>query len=439
MPATILIIDAGARGHAISCAYETSRNVGRIVVAPGNDFISSNRTKEVLVEKACAVHDPASILEVAKKYNPDIIDVAQDNALALGTTDLLRKNGFRVFGPTQLASRIESDKKWSKEFMIRHGIPTARFAHFSSENEAIDYVSTIYTRSPNTYIFIKAAGLCGGKGALMANSIEDAVSCIYAMKSFGSAGKTFLIEEGLQGEEFSCYAISDGNSYRIFKSAQDHKKSHDHDTGDQTGGMGAISPAQVTDHFASQIEETMIAPALRGMKSEQVPFEGILYLGGIIADGKPYVIEYNARWGDPECQVVLPSVTTDYFELVNAVIEKRLHEVRLEQDNKRRLCIVGSLRGYPHEFSSARGSRIFGLDAAINIEHVRLFGAGIICNNGQFLADGGRVLNVVGEGATIVEARSRAYSAISQIFIEGNKMHYRTDIGWNDLERFYAI
>ena len=434
---SIMIVGSGAREHTISNAYENSPQVDRIIVAPGNDFIGYRRQKEVVVEKECYLKDPDSILALARKYNPDLVDVAQDDALAHGTVDLLEENGFRVFGPKRATARIEWDKRWSREFMQRHEIPQPKFKYFDDENLAKGYAQELYQKKPNLLIYTKATGLCSGKGALKSISLEQTLRNIEQMKTFpDKAGAIFLIEEGLAGEEFSYHAISDGQNYYIFKSAQDNKTVLDFDEGDQTGGMGAISPAIVTEPFAEQIEQEIISRAIRGMASEYNPFRGILYLGGIIVDGKPMSIEYNARWGDPECQAVLPSIETDYVDIVDACLNGRLTDVQIRQDKKTRVCVVGSSRGYPDNYSQVRGKRIFGLEEAMEMEGITILGAGIDVQDGRFYANGGRLFSIVGEGENILEAKQKAYSAMARINIESNNLHYRTDIGWRDVERF---
>ncbi len=433
----VLIIGAGAREHAISQAYEKSPQIKKIIVAPGNDFITYKREKEVVIDKNCSLKDPQSILNIAESYSPDLIDVAQDDALAAGTVDSLRKNRFLVFGPTKQAARIEWDKKWSREFMTRHKIPAPVYSSFVSEKLAKDYVKGLYCKEPEKFLYIKASGLCAGKGALEARNLDEAIRNIEKMKTFGEAGSEFLIEHGLEGEEFSCYAISDGETYHILKSAQDNKRVYNFDGGDQTGGMGAISPAMVTEPLSKEIEEQLIAKAFNGMKSEDILYKGILYLGGIVVNGKPMNIEYNARWGDPECQVVLPSIENDYVGIIMLALERRLWEIKLGQDDKTRFCVVGASKGYPNDYSNAKGKQIYGLEEAMKVEGVTVLGAAIAVQDGKFYADGGRLFSIVTEGPDIVEAKQRAYSAIAHINIEGNNLHYRTDIGHRDVERFF--
>ena len=434
---SVMIIGSGAREHTISYAYEKSPQVDRVIVAPCSNFVSYKRKKEVVSSKNGSLKDPPSILSLAKKYKPDLIDVAQDDALASGVVDLLQESGFQVFGPTKQAARIEWDKRWSREFMQRHQIPHPHFRYFDSEANGISYVTELYCEDPTRLLYTKATGLCFGKGALKSTNLEGAIRNIHKMKSFpNEAGKVFLVEEGLVGEEFSCSALSDGKNYKLLKSAQDNKTVYNFDEGDQTGGMGAISPAKVTDSIYHEIEENQISRVINGMASEGVPYQGILYLGGIIVNETPINIEYNARWGDPECQVVLPSVETDYVDIVTACLEGRLREVEVRQDDKIRVCVVGASRGYPHHYSQVTGKRIYGLEEAMEMDGITIFGAGIDVKDGKCYANGGRLLSVVAEGKNILEAKQRAYSAIAHISVEGNNLHYRTDIGWRDVERF---
>jgi phosphoribosylamine---glycine ligase len=435
---TILVVGSGGREHAISCAYERSSKVSRVVVAPGNDFIAYRRKKEVVCDKKCSLKSPNSILKIAKKYNPDLIDIAQDDALASGCVDLLKKEGFKVFGPTRDSSRIEWDKGWSREFMEKYNIPTPWFKYFDNVDRAKGFVEGVFCEGGEKMLYVKAAGLCEGKGALKITNLDEAFLAIDKMKDFGESGKSFLIEEGLVGEEFSYYAISDGKNYKIFKSAQDNKRVLNFDCGSQTGGMGVVSPAEVCDQIVEKIEEEQIGRAINGMFKEGFPYKGILYLGGIIKGDNIKNIEYNARWGDPECQTILPGVTTDYVDLVLAVLDGGLGSFEIEQDSKVRVCVVGSSRGYPEDYSNVKGSRIYGLEEAMKKNDVQIFGAGIKIRDDKFYVNGGRLFNVVAEGDNILEAKEKAYSAMAGISIEGNGLHYRTDIGWRDVDRELA-
>ncbi len=444
---TVLIIGAGAREDTISRAWEKSSKVKRLIAAPGNDFIGYERKKEVIVDKNCSLKDPESLLRIACKYNPDRIEVAQDDALAGGTVDLLQKNGFQVFGPTKIPARIEWDKKESREFMQRHKIPSPDFRWFDSNKSPIfrlfdpnksakNYVKKLYKKEPDKLTYIKATGLCAGKGALKSTNLDEAIANIQKMKKFGDAGKVFLVEEGLIGEEFSYHVVVDGENYHAFKSAQDSKTVFNFDEGDQTGGMGAISPAMVTAPISEDIEKNLIKKPIDGMRKEGRPYKGVLYLSGIKVDGKPFNIEYNARWGDPECQVVLPSVKTDYVDIIEACLEGRLDRIEIQEDKKSRFCIVGASRGYPNNYENVIGKRIYGLEDAMKIDGVEVYGAGIKIIDGKFYANGGRLFSIVGEGDNIMDARQKACFAMAHVHIKGNNLQHKIDIGWRDVERF---
>lgn len=432
---SVMIVGGGAREHAISKAYEKSRDVDKIIVAPGNDFIGFQREKEVIIEKSCSLRDPESILSIAVKYKPDLVDVAQDDALAAGTVDLLKENGFHAFGPTKQQARIEWDKTWSRKLMTKYSIPCPDYHIFSDESPAIDYMNAVYSANPGEVLYVKASGLCSGKGALKSTSLNEAISNIKEMKNFSDAGKTFLIETGLEGEEFSYYAITDGTDYIPFKPAQDNKRLYNFDEGLQTGGMGSISPAMVTEPFTKEIEDVFISRAIGSMSNEESGYSGILYFGGIVRGEDVSCIEYNSRWGDPECQSILPGIITDYFTLATACIENRISHINFRQDDKTRVCVVGASRGYPEDFSSVRGKRIYGLEDAMHLDGIKIFGSGISIKDNEFYADGGRLFSVVAEGNNIIDARQKAYSAMASIHVEGNNLHYRTDIGWRDAER----
>lgn len=436
----VMVVGSGAREHAISEAYERSKKVKSLVVTPGNDFIGYGRSKEVIIDKYSSLTDPKSILAVAEKYRPDLVDVAQDDALAAGTADLLWKHGFAVFGPLLAAAQIEWDKRWSRGFMQRHNIPTPEFHSFTvkERDQAEQYAHHYFEQYPKKTLFIKAAGLCGGKGALKATDAREALARIRQMEQFGEAGEQFVVEEGLEGEEFSYYALSDGKTYRLFKSAQDNKLSHDGDRGEQTGGMGAVAPARVTESLTGEIERRYIAPVFAGLRSEKMPYTGVLYLGGIVTKEGIKTIEYNARWGDPECQVVLPGLTTDYAHLVSAAVDGKLGDAEFVQDDVVRVCVVGAAKGYPGDYSAVTGREIKGLAEAMTMENVSIYGAAVDVRDGKFFADGGRLFSVVGSGSDIGTARSRAYEAMDRMSIDGDNLHFRTDIGVRDLKRHQA-
>ncbi len=433
---TVMVVDASTRAHAISEAYERSPNVKKIIVTPGNDFIGWNRKKEVIVAPA-VLEKPETILEVAKKYMPDLIDVAQDDAIASGVVDLLEKNGFKVFGPNKEASKIEWSKKWSRDFMKKNNIPHPRYESFNDKEMGKSYLKKVYEESPTAFLFIKASGLCRGKGAIPSRSLQEGIDAIDSMREFGEAGNEFVIEDGLTGEEVSVYAIFDGESYKVIqKVAQDHKTVFTFDKGKNTGGMGAVTPVSlITPKMMKAIEDQTIAPVLKGMKEIGISYKGILYVGLIIDGEKINVIEYNARWGAPEAEVIIPGIKTPMDEIIFAAINGKLKEIKIEEDEKTRVCVVGASNGYPENYDSVKGKEIYGLKNAIE-EGVYIFGAGIKVKDGKFYANGGRLFSLVAEGNSIEEARQKALQAMGYIYIEGNNLHFRTDIGWREMERF---
>jgi len=435
----VMIIGGGGREHTLVKAYEKSSRIGKIFVAPGNGLMGFWESKKILTFPGIKPTDFPAIWEIVSKNKIDLVDVAQDDPLAEGGVDFFTKKGVAAFGPTKRAAQIEWDKDWARNFMKRHSLPIPAFASFSSASKAIDYVNKL----PTGACFIKAAGLAAGKGAIKAGNKQESVAAIKQMSEFGEAGKTFLIEETLVGEEFSAYAICDGEHFQILKCAQDNKPVGNFDEGPNTGGMGAIAPVLAVEKKSTQEQIAQIfKKVVAGLAAEDRPYTGILYLGGIITSAGLKIIEFNARWGDPEAQVVLPGVKNDYLEIVQACLEGSLNKLKIREDEKTRVCVVGASRGYPGDYSPAKNKKIFGLEEAAKIPGVTIFGAGIERKGslprrqaGNFYTKGGRVFNVVAEGKDILEARSRAYEAMAKIFIEGNNLHYRTDIGWRDVAR----
>ncbi len=464
--AKVMIIDGGARGHALALAYRGNhphfKKEEEVFVAPGNKGMENNFVNRefslwedsINIVPTVSLKDPNSILEAARIIKPDLVDVAQDDALALGTVDLLQQHGFNTFGPTRKAAQIEWDKGWAREFMQRHNIPHPEFRTFqkiidlerTNRSEVISYASQLLDRSG--IVFLKASGLYAGKGVVSATNmmeVREALSEIYKM---GSASQTFLVEEGMRGEEFSYYALVKGTDFACFQSAQDNKRVWNGDKGQNTGGMGANSPALVTKGLERRIEDEIIRPTVEGLASEGRPYNGILYLGGMVCeDGSIKVVEFNSRWGDPECQVILPALkgkSKNYFKLITAENLSEVTEIgdgrsTIEQDGLARVCIVGASVGYPGNYE--QGKKISfsrpGLNPHLN---AYLLSAGINVVDGQMYTRGGRVLNVLSGYAgagdkTVSDARVKALQKIACISIEGNGLHYRTDIAWRDVER----
>lgn len=430
----ILVVGSGGREHVLAEKYSQSKKVDVVFVAPGNDFMIETSRK---IRTIPNIHqlDLEKIVAFAKKEKVDLVDVAMDDPIAKGAINLFQKNNIKAFGPTKKAAEIEWSKAWSRDFMKKYNLPTPHYRTFTNQNEAIAYIKKL----PEQVLFVKASGLALGKGALYAKTKEEAYQAIVAMKQFNNAGKTFLIEECLIGEEFSLFAICDGKNYLIFGNAQDHKRAFDGDLGLNTGGMGCVSPtgALNSKHIA-QIKKTILDPFMNAMQKEKRPYSGILYLGGIVTKKGLKIIEFNARWGEPEAEVVLSSLQNDYLDLVTAAIKQELHKKKIKQDKKIRISIAGCARGYPSDYSAAKGKKIYGLDLASHLPGVSVFGAGLKKVGGNYVVNGGRIFHLVAEGATIHEARARAYEAMSHISVEGNNLHYRTDIGWRELERIHS-
>ena len=428
----VLIIGGGGREHTLVKAYAKSKRVKKIFVVPGNGLMGVFEQKAVVTFPGIKPTDFEKIWEIVEKNKIDLVDVAQDDPLAAGGVDFFTAKGVAAFGPTKTAAQIEWDKEWAREFMNKYHLPIPRFASFSSGKEAERYLNKLQ----NGACFVKAAGLAAGKGAIRANNKNEALAATKQMGSFGSAGETFLIEELLEGEEFSAYAVCNGKHFQILKCAQDNKAIFNFDKGPNTGGMGAVTPILATTKTRTKNKiKGIFENAIAGLASEGRPYTGILYLGGIITKDGIKIIEFNARWGDPEAQVVLPGIKNDYVELVSACLEGRLNKLKIKEDVKTRVCVVGASRGYPGDYSQAKGKKIFGLKEAAHMPGVAVIGAGIERRGQDFLTNGGRLFNIVAEGKNIIEARNKAYSAMAKIFIEGNNLHYRTDIGWRDVER----
>lgn len=433
----ILILGSGGREHAIANAYAKNKRVEKIYIAPGNLFIDfSNKKVNSLTDISST--DFEKIISAINKFKIDLIDVAQDEPVALGFVDKFNELGIRAFGPSKDASQIEWSKDWSRKFMLKYHLPIPRFKAFNSVNKGIFYVKSLREQS----LFVKASGLALGKGAIRAENKKEAILAIKEMKKFGKAGETFVIEEEIKGEEFSLFVICDGDNYKILGSAQDHKTAFNNDIGPNTGGMGCVSnPKIITPKIIKEIDQKILVPFLKGMKKEGRPYSGILYLGGMITrsassgQAEVKIVEFNSRWGDPEAQVLIPGIKTDYLTIIESVVNKKLKNIKIKTDNLIRVSVAGCSSGYPIDYSRAKGKKIINIEMVSKFPNVSVFGAGISKKENKFIVSGGRVFHLMAEGKTLIQARMRAYGAISVINIEENNLHYRTDIGWHDMER----
>lgn len=427
----ILILGSGGREHVLANAYARNRRVKKIFVAPGNALIEYKNKKAVCFPEVLST-DFKRILNLVKKYKIDLVDVAQDDPLAEGFVDKFQALGVKAFGPTKVSAEIEWNKDWSRHFMTKYKLPIPTYRSFSDIKKAIIYVNSLKEQA----LYVKASGLALGKGAIRAENKKEALKAIDSMSKFGKAGDTFLIEECMVGEEFSLFAICDGNNYQIIGTAQDHKTVYDGDKGPNTGGMGCVSnPKIATPSVLRTVEQTILKPFIYGMKKEKRAYVGILYLGAMVTKTGTKIVEFNSRWGDPEAEVIIPSIKTDYLTIVENTLNKKINKIKIKCDKLSRVSVAGCSLGYPIDYSKAKGKIISGLEKVIKLAGVKIFGAGITKKGKKFVVNGGRVFHIVGEGKNLFQAKNKAYKAMSQINIQNNNLHFRTDIGWRDLER----
>lgn len=415
----VLIVGGGGREHAIAWKISQSPKVSRLYCAPGNGGIAS--LAQCVPIKAM---DIEGIVEFAKSEGIDLVVVAPDDPLAAGMVDALESAGIRAFGPNKAAAEIESSKVFSKSLMKKYGIPTAAYEVFENDSDALDYLRTCSYPT-----VIKADGLALGKGVIIANDFEeaqDAVRSIMSDKIFGNAGNRVVIEEFLTGTEVSILTFTDGETLVPMISSQDHKRALDDDMGPNTGGMGTFSPSRIyTDEVDEWCMKNIFMPTIDAMRKEGRRFKGVLYFGLILTADGPKVLEYNARFGDPETQVVLPHLKTDIIDIFEAIIDERLADVNIEWDNRSAVCVILASGGYPGKYRT--GLEITGIEEAEKDPSVTVFHAGTKLEAGKYYTAGGRVLGVTAVADTIDDARAKAYAAVGKINFEG--MHYRKDIG----------
>ncbi len=417
----ILIIGSGGREHAIGWKVAQSSMCGELFFAPGNAG-----TSELGTNVDIGATDIQKLLEFAKAENIDLTLALPDDPLALGIVDLFRANDLKIWGPTKGASQLEWSKAFSKNFMHAHNLPTAQFETFTDFEKA-----KVYLQSQSLPIVIKASGLALGKGVVIAQSLDEAEKALEDMmvkKVFGEAGTEVVIEEFMTGPEISTHAFSDGINYKFFPISQDHKKVGEGDTGLNTGGMGTIAPVPFIDEALEiQIKNTVVVPTLVGMDYDGVPIEGLLYPGLMLTPNGPKILEYNARFGDPETQSYMRLLDTDLLEIINMSLDKKLNELEVRWKENTFACnIVLASGGYPSAYE--KGKVISGIAEAEKEKDIIIFHAGTKLNeNGELVTNGGRVLGVSAIGATLEEALAKAYKAIEKISFEG--MYYRKDIG----------
>lgn len=420
----VLLIGSGGREHALAWKLAASAKLEKLYCAPGNPGIA-----EYAELAALDVTDHAAVIAFAKEKAIDLVVVGPEAPLVAGLADDLTTAGIRVFGPSKLAAQLEGSKGFTKDLCARFDIPTGAYGRFNNAPKAKAYI-----REMGAPIVVKADGLAAGKGVVVAMTLDEALDAVDACfeGAFGSAGAEVVVEEFLDGEEASFFCICDGKTALSLDSAQDHKRVGDGDTGVNTGGMGAYAPAPVmTPEIVERTMRELIEPTMRGMAEIGAPFSGVLFLGLMIGKDGPKLIEYNTRFGDPECQVLMMRLESDLLDLINAAVDGRLDQVSLEWKDQPALTIVMAAEGYPTNVK--KGSTIRGLDKLEGIEGLKVFHAGTAEKDGELIANGGRVLNVTAIAETVAEAQANAYDAVKKIdWPEG---FYRSDIGWRAVER----
>ncbi|HWR59438.1 MAG TPA: phosphoribosylamine--glycine ligase [Thermodesulfovibrionales bacterium] len=421
----VLVIGGGGREHAIVWKLSQSKHVDRIYCAPGNAGIS-----EIAECIDISTNSFDALLDFVKYEWIDLTIVGPEEPLSRGIVDVFEREGRRILGPSRKAAQLESSKVFSKDFMKRHGIPSAEYSVFSSYVHAENHV-----RMKGAPIVVKADGLASGKGVFVANTVDEAITALKLImkeRIFGEAGDKVLVEECLVGEEASFMVFCDGKTLKPMASSQDHKRIFDGDKGPNTGGMGAYSPAPVvTRDMESEIMEKVMWPVMKGLRAEGIKYKGILYAGIMIKDGTPYVLEFNCRLGDPETQPVLSRMDADLADVAFGITDEKLSEVDLKWRPESSVCIVIASKGYPGQYD--KGKVIRGLDEVKGQKDVFVFHAGTSFDDGDVVTSGGRVLGVTALGADISEARDNAYSATRKIHFEG--MQYRKDIAERALKR----
>lgn len=415
----VLVIGGGGREHAVCRALSRSKSVTRLLCAPGNGGIAS-----VAECVPIAATDVAGIVDYAKNNAVDFVVVTPDDPLALGMVDALEEAGIPAFGPRKNAAVIESSKVFSKNLMRKYGIPTAEYEVFDDLAEAESYI-----RKKGAPIVVKADGLALGKGVVVAETVEQAVEALREMmveRKFGESGSRVVIEEYMTGPEVTVLAFTDGKTIRPMPSSQDHKRVFDGNRGPNTGGMGAFTPSPYyTPEIAEECMRTIFRPTVEAMNSEGRPFKGVLYFGLMLTPKGPRVVEYNARFGDPETQPLLTLLESDLMEIFQAVREERLEEVDIRFKNEAACCVVLASGGYPGSYE--KGFEITGLDKVP--EDIVVYHAGTVLDGGVYRTNGGRVLGVTATGPTLAKAAKRAYDGVDCISFRN--MHYRKDIARN--------
>ncbi len=415
----ILLIGSGGREHALAWKLAQSPKADTIYIAPGN-----GGTAQCGINVDIADDDVRGLVDFARSHDIGLVVPGPELPLTLGIANALKDAGIPCFGPTEYCARLEGSKSFSKQIMLENGVPTAHFAMFRDADRALEFIE-----EKGVPLVIKADGLAAGKGVIICETKErarHAIEQIMVHKQFGTSGDKVIIEELLVGEEVSFLAFSDGRNIKCMPSSQDHKAVGEGDTGLNTGGMGAYSPAGLlpTDQYETMAEETII-PIIRAMEAKGHPFVGVLYAGLMMTENGPSVLEYNVRFGDPECQPLMMRLDTDLVEIMQACTQGRLDEIEVKWSDETALCVVMAAKGYPEAYP--KGMRITGFEKAEEVGGVKVFQAGTVRTPQGILSSGGRILGVTALGESLEEAQKSAYAAVDAIHFENS--YVRRDIG----------
>ncbi|WP_148625285.1 phosphoribosylamine--glycine ligase [Aliarcobacter cryaerophilus] len=420
----ILILGSGGREYSIGLALKNEKS-HNLYFMPGNGATSN-------LGKNINITDYEKLAIFAKENSIDLTIVGPEGPLVDGVVDIFKKYELTIFGPSKEAAQLEGSKAYMKNILKKYNIPTAAFIETSNKQDAYDFIDVM----KNLPIVVKADGLCGGKGVIIAQSKEEAKKTVDDMlngSSFGEAGEKVIIEEFLDGYELSVFAICDGENYKILPAAQDHKRVGDGDTGPNTGGMGAYAPTPlVNDDIYKKLEDRVIKPTLKGMQEENAPFEGVLFIGVMVVNGEPIVLEYNVRFGDPECEILMPLIESKVSELFYFGATKQLDKLDIKFKNKFAVGVVMASSNYPYSSSAPSIISLSNIVDKELLENSHISFAGVEEKDGNLIATGGRVAVCVAIGDTIKEARDRAYLLSSEISFDGKK--FRTDIAYQALK-----
>ena len=419
----ILILGSGGREYSIGRAIAAEEKVENLYFQPGNGATTMLGTN-------LDISDYEALADFAEQNSIDLTIVGPEAPLVDGVVDIFKKRGLTIFGPSAAAARLEGSKVYMKNFLAKYNIPTAAYIETNEIDKAFKFIDTL-----SAPIVVKADGLCAGKGVIIAQSADEAKKAVSEMlsgKSFGDAGKNVIVEEFLDGYELSMFAVCDGKDFKLLQAAQDHKRLLDGDKGPNTGGMGAYAPTPLVDEVLyEKVKERIIRPTLKGMQEEGAPFEGVLFIGIMVVDGEPITLEFNVRFGDPECEILMPLITTSVSDLFYKAATKQLDKLEIEFSKEYAVGVVMASENYPYKSSTPAEIIVDDVKHDDIAQNTHISYAGVTQEDGKLFATGGRVLVCVGKGESIKQARDRAYLLCGQVHFAGKKI--RTDIAYQAL------